>query len=67
MALDEAGIDRRRETNSGCAATRARKREVCPDPEHRGLGESAAQPAESRRAILSPGDDLGDHRIVERA
>ncbi len=65
MALDKAGIDLGRgELRVG--GDPREKAEIGRDAEHRSLGEGAAQPAKRRRAVLSPDDDLGDHRIVER-
>ena len=65
MTFDKAGIDLAgQELRMRCDPRQ--KLEISPNPEHRSLGEGAAQMDESRRTIFSPGNDLGDHRIVER-
>jgi hypothetical protein len=42
------------------------ERKVGAEPRDLGRGQGAAQPAQGAGAVGIPGDDLGDHRVVER-
>ena len=59
MPLDKAGVDLAGHEFRMRGNPR-QKIAVGHDTERRGLGESAAQQAHSRRAILARDDDLGD-------
>jgi hypothetical protein len=48
----------------GVAQQRAQERGVRRHAEDDGAGQRRVQPAQRRRAVLAPGDDLGEHRVV---
>ena len=43
----------------------AQKSEVGRDAEHHGFIEGSSEPVAGGRAVLAPGHDLGDQRVVD--
>jgi hypothetical protein len=65
VARDQAGIDLARD-EIGMTERFHQERGVGPDRPHRAAGKHFSQPFARLVAVGAMGDDLGDHRVVER-